>query len=279
MRAGATGMRWIKIAGCTAAALAIAAALATAAMARDEGGVKIGRASILRKLYSAEKLENGAALQYNEVTRRAFQQQALLDESDPQVQRVRTIMDALIPHSYKFNERAKTWAWEVNVIRSKMVNAFCMPGGKIAIFTGIVDQLKLSDDEIAMIMGHEIAHALREHARERAAKSMLTNVGAAAVSIFVGGNVGELARVGGGLLSLKFSRDDESESDLIGMEIAARAGYDPRAAISLWEKMAAAAKGAPPAWLSTHPSNTSRIGWIEKNLPDVVPLYEAAKKG
>ena len=106
MRAGATGMRWFKIAGCTAAALAIAAALATGAMARDEGGVKIGRASILRKLYSAEKLENGAALQYNEVTRRAFQQQALLDESDPQVQRVRTIMDALIPHSYKFNERA-----------------------------------------------------------------------------------------------------------------------------------------------------------------------------
>ena len=238
MRAGATGMGWMKIAGSAVAALAIAAALATGAMARDEDGVKIGRASILRKLYSAEKLENGAALQYNEVTRRAFQQQALLDESDPQAQRVRKIMEALVPHSYKFNERAKTWVWEVNVIRSKMVNAFCMPGGKIAVFTGIIDQLKLSDDEIAMIMGHEIAHALREHARERAAKSMLTNVGAAAVSIFVGGNVGELARVGGGLLSLKFSRDDESESDLIGMEIAARAGYDPRAAISLWEKMA-----------------------------------------
>ncbi len=114
----------------------------------------------MRKLYSAEKLENGAALQYNEVTRRAFQQQALLDESDPQVQRVRKIMEALVPHSYKFNDRAKTWAWEVNVIRSKMVNAFCMPGGKIAVFTGIIDQLKLSDDEIAMIMGHEIAHAL-----------------------------------------------------------------------------------------------------------------------
>ena len=271
-------MKWIKIAGCAAAGFAIAAALsAGVASARD--GVKIGNPSYLRKLYSAEKLENGAALQYNEVTRRAFQQQALLDESDPQVQRVRKIMDDLVPHSYKFNERARTWVWEVNVIRSKMINAFCMPGGKIAVFTGIIDQLKLSDDEIAMIMGHEIAHALREHARERAAKSMLTNVGAAAVSIFVGGNVGELARVGGGLLSLKFNRDDESESDLIGMEIAARAGYDPRAAISLWEKMAAAAKGAPPAWLSTHPSNTARIGWIEKNLPDVMPLYETAKKG
>lgn len=274
-------MNWIKLVFSAAAGVAIAAAMTASAIpasARDGEGVKIGNPSYLRKLYSAEKLENGAALQYNEVTRRAFQQQALLEESAPEVQRVRKIMNDLVPHSFKFNERARTWVWEVNVIRSKMINAFCMPGGKIAFFTGILDQLKLTDDEVAMIMGHEIAHALREHARERAAKSMLTNLGAAAVSIFVGGNAGELARVGGGLLGLKFGRDDESESDLIGMEIAARAGYDPRAAISLWEKMAAAAKGAPPAWLSTHPSNTARIGWIEKNLPDVMPLYEAAKK-
>ncbi|MGL4396059.1 MAG: M48 family metallopeptidase [Hyphomicrobium sp.] len=247
------------------------------AVARDEGGVKIGNASFLRKLYSAEKIELTASEQYNSLTRQAFQKQALADQNDPEVRRLRAIADALLPHSYRFNARAEKWNWEVNLIKAKTINAFCMPGGKIAFFSGILDQLKLTDDEVAMIMGHEIAHALREHARERAAKSTLTNLGALAVGVFVGGNVGELARVGGGLMNLKFGRDDETEADLIGMELAARAGYDPRAGITLWKKMAAASKGAPPAWLSTHPSSAARIQKIEANLPDVMPLYEAAK--
>jgi len=126
-------------------------------------------------------------------------------------------------------------------------------------------------------MGHEIAHALREHARERMAKQTLTNVGALAVGVLVGGNVGEIARVGGGLLGLKFSRDDEREADLIGMELAARAGYDPRAGITLWEKMSRASQGQPLEWFSTHPSSTSRIDAIKANLKDVMPIYEAAK--
>ena len=118
-----------------------------------------------------------------------------------------------------------------------------MPGGKIAVFTGIVDALKLTDDELAVVLGHEMAHALREHARARTAKITLTNVGTLAIGLVIGGNVGELARQGGGLLALKFNRDDERDADLIGLELAARAGYDPQAGITLWEKMAPGGQG------------------------------------
>lgn len=130
-----------------------------------------------------------------------------------------------------------------------------------------------------MIMGHEIAHALREHARERAGKQMATQGGALVVGILTGSGLAtDMARGAGGLLGLKFSRDDETEADLVGMEIAARAGYDPRAGVTLWQKMSQASKGAPPQWLSTHPSGPSRIQVIEKNLKDVLPLYEAARR-
>lgn len=254
-------------------------ALATGAgvaMARD--GVNIPRPSYLRNLVSAEKMEATAALQYQDLTRQAFQKQSLVDEKDPQLRRLRRIANDLMPFTEKFNARAKDWKWEINLLKSQQINAFCMPGGKIVFFTGILEKLRLSDDEVAMVMGHEIAHALREHARERAAKSALTNLGAMAVGVIVGGGVGDLARVGGGLMSLKFSRDDESEADLVGMELSARAGYDPRAGISLWQKMQEASKGAPPAWFSTHPSSKSRIQYIESNLPDVMPLYQEASK-
>ena len=152
-----------------------------------------------------------------------------------------------------------------------------MPGGKIAVFTGILDALKLTDDELAVVLGHEMAHALREHARARAAKVSLTNVGALAIGLVIGGNVGELARQGGGLLNLKFNRDDERDADLIGMELAARAGYDPKAGITLWEKMGQVAKNAAPPWLSTHPSGDDRIKRLREALPQVMPLYEKAK--
>jgi Zn-dependent protease with chaperone function len=259
---------------------AVAIAVAAPASAREpdlEGGVKIGRASFVRKLYSAEKLEKTAALQYDQLKGQAQSKHALLPESHPTSQRVKEIARALLPYARKFNDRADKWDWEVNVINSGTVNAFCMPGGKIVVFTGIIDKLKLTDDELAMIIGHEIAHALREHARERAAKGMLTNVGILAVGVLVGNGAGELARVSGGLLGLKFSRGDETESDLVGMELAARAGYDPAAGITLWQKMSALATGAPMEWFSTHPSSSTRVDVIKKNLPDVLPLYEKAR--
>ncbi|MBA4171238.1 MAG: peptidase M48 [Hyphomicrobium sp.] len=261
-----------------AAALALMAAVPVLAREPDDGGVKIGRKSYLAKLISAEKIEQSSALQYDQMTRQAFQKRALVEPDHPQAQRLKRIFKDLEPHTLKFNERAKDWKWEVSLINSPQINAFCMPGGKIAFFTGILEKLKLTDDEAAMIMGHEMGHALWEHARERAAKTNITNIGSRVVGGLLFGQAGEvIGAAGASLATLKFSRNDETEADLIGLELAARAGYDPRAGITLWEKMSAASKGAPPQWLSTHPSGSSRIDTIKKNLPDVMPLYERAK--
>lgn len=266
------------------AALALAAVLsgmlpAGRALALDDNaGVKIGRKSLFAKLVSADKLEQASALQYDAMTRQALQKRKLVDERDPQVVRLRRIFKALEPHTLKFNDRAKNWRWEVNLIESQQINAFCMPGGKIAFFSGILERLKLTDDEVAMIMGHEMGHALWEHARERTAKTNITNIGSRVIGGLLFGQAGEvIGAAGASLATLKFSRNDETEADLIGLELAARAGFDPRAGITLWQKMSQAAKGAPPQWLSTHPSGKSRIETIEKNIPDVLALYERAR--
>eukprot|EP01034_Spumella_vulgaris_P009295 gene9295-11805_t len=132
--------------------------------------VEVGSASSLRKLVPAETLENSAAQQYQQMLQQAKAKRALAPSDHPQLQRLHAIAKRLIPHTMPWNERARQWRWEVNLIGSSQINAFCMPGGKIAFYTGILDQLKLTDDETAMIMGHEMVHALREHARERIAK-------------------------------------------------------------------------------------------------------------
>ncbi len=270
-------MRWKVLAGCL---VAVAVVFAGAAAARDSDGVKIGRKSMFSKLVPAATVENAALQQYNQMTRQAFQQRKLLEDDHPQVIRLRRIAKDLLPHTAKFNDRANDWKWEINVFDSPAINAFCMPGGKIAFFTGILDKLKLTDDEVAMIMGHEMGHALWEHARERTAKTNITNIGSRVIGGLLFGQAGEMiGAAGSSLAALKFSRNDETEADLIGMELAARGGYDPRSGVSLWTKMSNAAKGAPPQWLSTHPSGKSRIQTIEKNLPDVMPLYEKAKRG
>lgn len=191
---------------------------------------------------------------------------------------MRATAQKIIPHALGWNPRAKNWRWEVNLIGSKQINAFCMPGGKIAFYSGILEQLKLTDHEVATVMGHEIAHALREHARERMGKNAATGMGAGLLSQALGlGQLGQsVTHYGAQLLTLQFSRSDESEADLVGMELAARAGFDPRAGVTLWQKMAIASKGAPPQWLSTHPSGITRIADIESNLPKVMPLYSRA---
>ncbi len=267
-------------------AAAFAAALGGApAAAKDEPppakeGVDVGKSSRLAKLVPAEQVERGAAQQYQQMKQQAAQQRALLPDNHPQVVRLRTMAQKMLPFTPKWSDRAKSWQWEVNLINSKQINAFCMPGGKIAFYTGILDTLKLTDDEVAAVMGHEIAHALREHARARMGKQAATSIGANVVSqVFGLGNLGQAALgASANLLTLKFSRDDETESDLVGLELMARAGYDPRAGITLWQKMQAANKGAPPQWLSTHPAGDTRIKEIQKHLPEVMPLYERAKK-
>jgi predicted Zn-dependent protease len=243
-----------------------------------EEGVNVGKTSSFAKLVPAGQVEQGAAQQYVQLKNDAASKRALAPDDHPQVIRLRQIANRILPFTPKWNERASQWKWEVNLLGSKQVNAFCMPGGKIAFYTGILDQLKLTDDEVAMVMGHEIAHALREHARERIGKQVATNGAANLASQLLGlGRTGNaVLGASASLLTLKFSRDDETEADTVGLELAARAGYDPRAGITLWKKMQGANKGAPPQWLSTHPSGDSRIKEIERQLPHVMPLYERA---
>ena len=253
--------------------------------APEREGVDVGRNSAFTKLAPAEEVERMALQQYRQQLSQAAEKRALAPPDHPQLKRLRAIAQRVIPHALAWNPRARDWKWEVNLIGSKQINAYCMPGGKIAFYTGILDQLQLSDDEVAMIMGHEIAHALREHARERLAKGMATEGGARVLGAVLSAWLGidpqltdTAARGGAGLARLSFSRSDETEADLVGMELAARAGYDPRAGVTLWQKMGAASKGAPPQWLSTHPAGKTRIAEIEQNLPKVLPLYEKARR-
>jgi len=172
----------------------------------------------------------------------------------------------------------------VNVLTSKDVNAWCMPGGKIAVYSGLIEKLRVTDDELAAVMGHEIAHALREHARERMGRQMMTQtatgVGALALEIFTGIHIDpQLAgSVSQAMFVLPNSRGNEQEADVIGIELAARAGYDPRAAITLWQKMAQEGGGGTPEWLSTHPSHDTRQRELQSNVQKVTPLYERAKR-
>jgi predicted Zn-dependent protease len=263
--------------------LGAGAALSLPGLVRADG-VQVDDRSGLAKLVPADQIEEAAGEQYREMLKQAAQQRALAPESHPQVVRLRSIAKRIIPYSgspnLKSTPRAAQWRWEVNLIGSKQINAFCMPGGKIAFFTGILDQLKLTDDEVAVVMGHEMAHALREHARERMGKTAATNglieLGAALFGLGNGGRY--LANLGGQLLTLRFSREDESEADKVGLDLSARAGYDPSAGVTLWRKMGAANRGSPPQWLSTHPAGESRIQQIEANLPVVQPLYARAEK-
>jgi predicted Zn-dependent protease len=249
------------------------------AAALEEEGINVGKNSAFTKLVSADTVEQSAKQQYAQMLQQAASKNALAPPDNVQLKRLRGIAQRLIPYAVAWNERAKQWQWEVNLIGSTQINAFCMPGGKIAFYSGILKQLKLSDDEVAMVMGHEIAHALREHARERMGKNAATGIGASLIgSIFGLGQIGQtVTNYGAQLLTLEFSRSDESEADLVGMELAARAGFDPRSGITLWQKMGAASQGAPPQWLSTHPAGSTRIADIEANLPRVLPLYERAR--
>ena len=260
--------------------LAAAGSAATLATTPLLAQVDVGGSSSLRNLVPAEELEAASTQQYAKLLAEARSQGALAPAGNAQLQRLNVIARRLIPHTAQWNDRARQWRWDVNLIGSKQINAFCMPGGKIAFYTGILDQLKLTDDEVAMIMGHEMAHALREHARARIAKSQgtgtLLSLGAQLLGLGELGNMA--ANVGTELLTLRFSRDDESDADLVGLELAARGGYNPQAAVSLWQKMAKAGGGASgPSFLSTHPSGPQRIQELQSNVPKVQGLYERAR--
>jgi predicted Zn-dependent protease len=237
--------------------------------------------SIATKFVPAASVEESALVQYSQMMREAQQKGALVAEGDEQLQRLRYIAQRIVPFTVSCNERARDWKWGVELLRSSQVNAFCMPGGKIAFFTGILGRLQLNDHEVAVIMGHEVGHALLEHARERMAKGTGTSIGLRVLSAALGlGTLGDMAAQGtANVLTLKYGRSDESEADALGLLLAARAGFDPRAGVSLWQKMAALKKGKDtPSWLSTHPAGTDRIKDMEKRMPRMLPIYQAAAK-
>jgi Zn-dependent protease with chaperone function len=245
-----------------------------------QDGIAVRPLSRWRYLAPEEVVDEQAAQQYNGLLTKAREQGALVPASDPQVRRLRAIAARIIPITPRWNADAANWKWQVNLLNSRDVNAFCMPGGRIAFFTGILTNLRLTDDEIAAVMGHEIAHALREHGREQMGKAGATSLGArfggALLSSIFGidpGVTSDLANWGGQLLVLKFSRDDEREADLVGLDLAARAGFDPRAGVALWRKMAALNEQTPLAIFSTHPGGPERISQIESHMNQLLPLY------
>lgn len=234
-------------------------------------------------LISAAEVNAGSAEAYKEEMAKASSAKALNTNANYN-KRVNAIAKRLIAQVGVFRPEAKNWKWEVNVINSDTVNAYCMPGGKIAVYTGIISQLNLTDDELAAIIGHEMAHALREHSREQIsqqiAKDQALSIGGSLLGL--NSTTQNLANTASKyVLTLPFSRTMETESDVMGMELMARAGYNPEAAINVWRKMSALGGEGPAEFSSTHPSDKTRIANLQKELPKVMPLYEeaAAKKG
>jgi Zn-dependent protease with chaperone function len=233
-------------------------------------------------MISAAQIERISASSFDQQAK-AAQKKNILITSGPQYERLKTIANRLIPQTAVFRDDTHSWNWGLQLIDSPLVNATCAPGGRITFYSGIINKLNLTDDEIAAIMGHEIAHAVREHGRERVSQAMaqnvIANVALAATGAGSAQSIDAANQIMQYVLVLPNSRQNETEADAIGLEIAARGGYDPRAAITLWEKMSKESKGKnPPEFLSTHPSNENRIKELSALMPRVMPLYEAAKR-
>ncbi|MCD0504110.1 M48 family metallopeptidase [Bordetella petrii] len=262
--------------------LAVAGSLALAGCSgmntTQSGAIGVDRTQYMSSMVSEQALEQEAGQQYSEIIQKARAQGAL-DRDASQVKRVSAISKRLIAQVGTFRPDAAGWQWEVHVLSVNEVNAWCMPGGKIAVYTGLINQIKPTDAELAAVIGHEIAHALREHARERVSQQMVTNLGLSVLSIATGVPADLGSKLTDVMFTLPNSRTHESEADLIGVELAARAGYDPRAAVTLWQKMGAADSGsAPPEFMSTHPSAATRISDLQAASQRVMPLYEQSGK-
>jgi predicted Zn-dependent protease len=226
-------------------------------------------------LVSSEVIDQGAAQAY-EAELKAARDKGVLNTDKAQLARVTNIAKRIVGATPAFRSDATGWSWQFNVQKTKDVNAYCMPGGRIMVYSGLIESLDLSDAELATVIAHEVAHALREHTRERVSRAyaqQLVLAGAAAVTGASESTANVANMVGQVTFQLPFSRDQESEADQIGLELMARAGYDPRAALTLWRKMANAESSGQPKFLSTHPAPKERMKDIEKNLPRVLPLY------
>lgn len=258
--------------------LVIATLLAACANTTRPGAVGINRSQFM--MVSSDEVNRLSAVSYNQQNQKAKEKNVLVT-SGPTFDRLKFIANRLIPQTEAFRDDTKQWDWRLTLIDAPTLNATCAPGGKITFYTGIIEQLNLNDDEIAAIMGHEIAHALREHGRERLSQAMAQNIAvnlAMAAAGGYGSAVGAANQVAHYVFVLPNSRDNESEADAIGLELAARAGYNPMGAITVWQKMIQATKNKSPEFLSTHPSGETRIEQLTALMPSVEPLYRAAPK-
>ncbi len=243
------------------------------------GGV-VGAERSQLMLVSSQELNQMAAQSYAKLLADASRK-GTLNRDRALLERVRAVASHIAPQTSAFRRDAPGWKWEVNVISSSELNAFCMPGGKIMFYSGLIQKLNLNDDEIAVVMGHEVSHALREHSREQVSQAVAAKaaIGIGAVLLGLGQGSADIANAAyDTFIATKFSRTDESEADRIGLELTARAGYDPRAGVSLWQKMMKAGGGGAPEFLSSHPAESNRVRQIESLLPIVMPLYEAARR-
>jgi predicted Zn-dependent protease len=263
-----------KLAGLMAAmTLAIATTGCETVKTTNSGAVGVDRKQ--QMLVPSADIDKGAAEAY-EAELKAARDKGVLNTDKGQLARVTTIARRIVSATPVFRADAAAWNWQFNVQKTKDLNAYCMPGGRIMVYSGLIESLDLSDAELATVLAHEVAHALREHTRERVSRAyaqQLVLSGAAAVTGVSEGAANIANMVAEVTFQLPFSREQESEADQIGLELMARAGYDPRAALTLWNKMAAAEQSGQPKFLSTHPAPKERIRDIEKNLPRVLPLY------
>lgn len=242
--------------------------------------LRFGSYLVFRNLIPSPILEAQAAEEFSQITYGAAHADRLYGEKDPHVVRVRSIVDKLIPYSLKWNERAKLWKWDVAVVRSDDVRMYCLPGGKIVVYGGLLDRVHLNDNELGMLIGHEIAHALREHARERLGELQSSQLDSSGTipQLFGLADLGAAPLgIGSRLLEMKYEPTDETEADVIGSDIASRAGYDPRAAVTLWDKLAVATHSSRvQGYVWVHPYSAARRKDIVKRLPDMLPLYAKA---
>ena len=264
-------------------AAALLAACATT-QTTNSGAVGVERKQFM--MLSTQQVDKMAAQSYLQTLKQADAKHKLNPDA-AQTERVRAISRRLIAQTGVFRQDALKWKWEVNVEQNDQLNAYCMPGGKIMVYTGLIQKLETTDDELAAVIGHEIAHALREHGRERMSQAYAQQAGIVGIGILAAifsddpgtarASMGVAAAVSTVALTLPNSRQGEREADRIGLELAARAGYDPNAAVTLWEKMGKQSGAKPPEWLSTHPSEGSRINELKGLVPTVMPLYQEAK--
>ncbi|EDZ97451.1 peptidase M48 Ste24p, partial [Burkholderia sp. H160] len=242
--------------------------------------LRYGGYMVFRNLIPSPMLEAQAAEEFSQIVYGANHANRLYGDTEARVTRVRSIIDRMIPYSLKWNERAKGWKWEVAVVRSNDIRMYCLPGGKIVIYSGILDRVRLNDNELGMLIGHEIAHALREHARMRLGQLQESQLDSSGTipQLFGLADLGMAPLgIGSRLLEMKYEDTDETEADVIGSDIASRAGFDPRAAVTMWDKLAQATRGSGErGFIYVHPYTPERREDIIKRLPDMLSLYAKA---